>query len=109
MEQPNNNVCIVLCTCPDSVTAERLSREIVEGRLAACVNIIPGIQSVFRWEGKVQSESETLLVIKTVRGRYAELEASLQAAHPYDVPEILLIPVGAGLPAYLEWVSNETE
>lgn len=109
METGHHNACIVLCTCPDVVTAELLSGELVEARLAACVNIIPGIQSIFRWEGQVRSESETLLVIKTRTDRYSELETHLQKSHPYDVPEILMLPVGDGLASYLDWVSTESK
>ena len=108
METENNNVCIVLCTCPNDEAAERISSAIVEARLAACVNIVKAIQSVFRWDEKIQSENETLMIIKTVSSRYSELESMLQEVHPYDVPEILMIPVGAGSPPYLSWVMDET-
>ena len=108
MEPRDNKACIVLCTCPDAVTAELLSGELVEARLAACVNIVPEIQSVYRWDDEVQSDAETLMVIKTVTDRYDELEAHIKKSHPYDVPEILLIPVSGGLADYLDWVSSES-
>lgn len=104
----DSGVRVVLCTCPDEDTAFELARGLVEAGLAACVNILPEIRSVFRWQGEVQSEAETLMVIKTSDGRYAELESWLVSNHPYDVPEVLALPVGGGLGAYLDWVAEET-
>lgn len=97
---------VVLSTCPDPDTASRLARMLVEQRLAACVNLIPGLRSVYEWEGRIEEDAEVLLVIKTSRARYPELEARLTEAHPYEVPEILALDVTAGLPAYLAWLHD---
>ena len=100
---------MVLCTCPDPATAERLARGLVGGGLAACVNILPQIRSIYRWQGETQDDAEVLMVAKTTRSAYAGLEAWLAEEHPYDVPEVLALPVRAGAGAYLDWVVNETE
>ncbi len=99
---------VVLCTCPDAETARRLASEVVDRRLAACVNIVPGLTSVFYWEGGVQSESETLLVIKTTAAAYGALEARLVECHPYELPEVIAVPIVRGLPGFLEWIGEET-
>ncbi|MBK1734377.1 divalent-cation tolerance protein CutA [Halorhodospira abdelmalekii] len=99
---------VVLCTCPDQETARRLAGGAVEASLAACVNIVSGISSVFYWEGAVQEEAEWLLVIKTSDVAYSELESYLQANHPYDLPEIIACPIEKGLSGFLEWISAET-
>jgi len=95
---------IVLSTCPDGDSARRIANILVEGRLAACVNIVPGLRSVFRWEGKVEVADETLLVIKTRQEQYALLEAVLREHHPYELPEVLSVSIDTGLPAYLAWL-----
>lgn len=95
---------VVLCTFPDADTARRIAAELVERRLAACVNLLPGVESIYRWEGKIERSNEVLGVIKTAR--YADLEPVLQELHPYDVPEIIALSVTAGLPAYLEWLAK---
>jgi periplasmic divalent cation tolerance protein len=98
---------VVLCTCPDEPTADRISREVVLGHLAACVNRL-GVRSTYLWKGALQDEPEVLLVIKTVRTRYEELEMRLKALHPYEVPEIIALPVLAGSEPYLAWMAEET-
>lgn len=103
------DVLLVLTNVPDEATAHAIARKVVEGRLAACVNVLPPIRSVYRWEGKVEEANEVSLLIKTTQGRYAELESVIRTAHPYDVPEIIAFPVTAGLPAYLNWVVSETK
>jgi periplasmic divalent cation tolerance protein len=108
IEQGNNTACLVLCTCPDRETAQRLAEELVKARLAACVNVVGDVHSVFRWEGVVQDASEVLMIAKTSSDSYPALEAWLQDSHPYDVPEILMLPVGGGLESYLTWVNKET-
>jgi periplasmic divalent cation tolerance protein len=100
---------LVLTNVPDADVARRIARALVERRLAACVNILPGVQSVYQWQGAVEEASELSLLIKTTRARYAELEAALQALHPYEIPELVAIPVTAGLPACLAWVAIETK
>jgi periplasmic divalent cation tolerance protein len=98
-------VRIVLSTTPPE-RAGSLARSLVQERLAACVNVIPAIQSVYRWEGRVQDDQEALLVIKSVSGRVEELVSRLTELHPYDVPEALVLPVDGGSARYLEWVSE---
>ncbi|MFL9927410.1 divalent-cation tolerance protein CutA [Herbaspirillum lusitanum] len=102
-------VLLVFSNLPDQPLAETLARMLVEQGLAACVNILPPVQSIYRWQGKLEQASEVSLMIKTTQARYAELEAAIRAAHPYEVPEILAIPAGAGLPSYLQWVVDETK
>ncbi|WP_414691411.1 divalent-cation tolerance protein CutA [Noviherbaspirillum sp.] len=102
-------VLLVLTNVPDEAVARAISRLVVEQRLAACVNILPPVRSVYRWQGAVEEASELPLLIKTTRDRYADLEAAIKVAHPYDVPEIVAMPVSAGLPAYLNWVAAESK
>lgn len=97
---------IVLCTCPDTACAERLARGLVEQRLAACVNILPAIRSFYRWQGKVEQAEELQLLIKTTTATWPRVEQFIQQQHPYEVPEILAVDVGAGSPAYLEWLED---
>ncbi len=99
---------VVLCTCPDEASAERIAREVVSGRLAACVNRLGGVRSTYRWKDGLQDEPEVLLVIKTVSTRYEELEMRLKALHPYEVPEIIAVPILAGSERYLAWMAVET-
>jgi periplasmic divalent cation tolerance protein len=99
---------VVLCSCPDEPTAEHIARELVGARLAACVNRLGGVRSTYRWEGQVRDEPEVLLAIKTLRSRYGELEMRLKALHPYEVPEIIALPVVAGLGGYLAWIGAES-
>ena len=100
-------VLTVLCTCPDADTARRLAAGLVEARLAACVNILPGIRSIYRWQGATCDDGEVLMIAKTTALAFAGLERWLQANHPYDVPEVLALPVAAGSRAYLDWVASE--
>lgn len=104
----SSQALVVLCSCPDEAVADRISRELVTAQLAACVNRLPGMRSVYRWKGVLQDEPEVLLAIKTVRSRYEELEMRLKALHPYEVPEIIAIPVLAGAAPYLAWLAQET-
>jgi len=101
-------VLMLLCTCPDEATGERIARALVEERLAACVNCLPRVRSTYRWEGAVRQEEEVLLTVKTTRIQYPHLEMRLKALHPYEVPEIIAVPVVAGLAEYLSWVARET-
>lgn len=102
------SVVAVLCTCPDAATARRLAGGLVERRLAACVNVLPEIRSIYRWQGETCDDAEVLMIAKTTLGSYADLERWLLDNHPYDVPEVLAVPVAAGSPDYLGWVANET-
>ena len=97
---------VVFCTCPDPESAEALARRLVEAAQAACVNIVPGLRSVYLWQGRLESETEQLLIIKTRAEVYPELEKTINAHHPYQVPEVLSVPVDAGMPAYLAWLDS---
>jgi|SRR5690242_6855758 periplasmic divalent cation tolerance protein len=99
---------LVLTNVPERAVAERLAGMLVEKRLAACVNILAPCRSVYRWKGAVQHDEEHPMLIKTTRERYAALEQALRAGHPYELPEIIALPVAHGLAAYLEWVAAET-
>ena len=100
---------LVLTNLPDRAAAEKLADALVEKRVAACVNILAPCRSVYRWKGAVQREEEHPMLIKTTAERYPELEAAIRAGHPYELPEIIAVPIGRGLPAYLEWVVSETK
>jgi len=98
------NLLLVFCTCPDAPAADRIADSLVREGLAACVNQIPGLTSVYRWEGRIERDAETLLLIKTTDARFDALSARVRELHPYDLPEIVAVPVALGLPEYLEWV-----
>lgn len=99
---------LVFTNCPDEDTANAIALAVVEEKLAACVNILPRVQSVYRWQGAVESATEIPLLIKSTVEAYPALEAAIRARHPYEVPEIVAVPVERGLPAYLDWVAAET-
>ena len=99
---------VALCTAPDPETAESLAGGMVDNRLAACVNILPEIRSMYRWDNEVQRDSEVLMVIKTTRPGVDPLKQWLARHHPYDVPELLALPVEDGFSDYLGWVIQET-
>lgn len=99
---------VVLTTLPDGETAETLVRRLVDERLAACGNIVPGLVSLYWWQGAVQRASEVLVILKTVEGVVPALLKRLPVLHPYDVPEILVLPIETGHAPYLEWVARET-
>src|SRR5580698_5210339 len=95
---------IVLCTCADREQAERIAHRLVEQHLAACVNILPGVHSVYRWQGAVESAAEVLLLIKTSSARNLEVQSTVASLHSYEVPEFLVLPVLGGSNAYLAWL-----
>jgi len=99
---------VILSTCPDAQVAERLARALVEESLAACVNIVPGLRSIYRWNAVVQSDEEVLMIVKTTAGCLAAARERLVALHPYEVPEAIALPVTDGHHAYLEWVAAST-
>lgn len=99
---------LVLTNVPDRAVAERLADMLIEKRLAACVNILAPCRSVYRWKDAVQHDEEHPMLIKTTAERYAEMEKALRAGHPYELPEIIAVPVERGLAAYLDWVDAET-
>jgi periplasmic divalent cation tolerance protein len=96
---------VVLVTAPSAETAAAVARVLVEEGLAACGSVVPGLRSIYRWEGKVHDDAEALLVLKTERRMLEALKARLPALHPYQVPELLALPVEGGLAPYLEWIS----
>ena len=104
----STEVLVVLVTAPTAEVAAGLARALVEARLAACGNVVPGLRSIYRWEGRVHDESEALLVLKTTRDRFEALRDEVLRLHPYDVPEVLALPVEAGAARYLAWVAGET-
>jgi periplasmic divalent cation tolerance protein len=99
---------LVFTNLPDRASAEKLADALVEKRVAACVNILAPCRSVFRWKNDIQRDEEHPVLIKTTTERYGALEAAIRAAHPYELPEIIAVPVERGLPAYLDWVATET-
>ena len=99
---------LVVTNCPDEETANAIALAVVEAGLAACVNILPRVQSIYRWQGKIESATEIPLLIKSTAGLYPALQAAIVERHPYDVPEIIALPIARGLPAYLNWVAAET-
>lgn len=98
---------VVLVTAPDEATGRGLARSVVDERLAACVNVVPGIRSVFRWEGAVEEATEVLLILKTTAARVETLRARVVSLHPYEVPEFVVLAVDGGLDAYLAWIRTE--
>lgn len=100
---------MVITNVPDRATAERIADRLVAQGVAACVNILGGCTSIYHWEGKLNHTEEIPLLIKTTREAYPQLEAELRKQHPYELPEIIALPVGAGLPEYLNWVAQETK
>ena len=103
------NVLLVLTNLPDRAAAERLAGALIEKRVAACVNILAPCRSVYRWDGAVEHGEEHPLLVKTTAERYPAVEAAIRAAHPYELPEIIAVPIERGLPAYLAWVDAETK
>jgi len=99
---------IIYCTVPSDEVAERIAEDLVHGKCAACVNIIPGITSVYTWKGSVCRENELLLVIKTRESLYAAVRDRIMAFHPYEVPEIVSLNIADGNQAYLQWITDTT-
>ncbi len=107
MVQPND-VLLVFTNLPDRDAAESLANTLIEEKVAACVNILGTCTSVYRWQGAVENADEIPLLIKTTGARYAALEAVIRRLHPYELPEIIAVPLAQGLPGYLQWVADET-
>lgn len=99
---------VAYVTVPDKEVAKRIAAELVEAKLAACVNILPGVESVYWWEGKVETDPELLLKVKTRASLVPRLAAAVKATHPYDVPEVIAVPIVGGLPEYLSWLDDST-
>ncbi len=103
------NYVIVFCTCPnDATTAKKIATAVVTAKLAACVNIVANVNSVYPWQGVVKSCDETLLIIKTRQALYPKLEAEIRTLHPYELPEIVMVSLDNALPAYLNWIDEST-
>jgi periplasmic divalent cation tolerance protein len=98
---------VVLSTASSAAEAETIARQLVDERLAACVNVVTGVSSFYRWKGKIEKSPEWLLVIKSSRGRFEELRAALEKLHSYDVPEVIALPVVEGTKNYLHWMEGE--
>jgi periplasmic divalent cation tolerance protein len=109
MAETSSHAVIILVTAPDAETASAIGRALVEERLAACANVIPGLRSTFRWEGKVQEEAEVLMLVKARRADVQAISTRVRELHPYEVPEVVATDIVAGLDAYLEWIATETE
>jgi len=103
------NHIVTLCTVPDRETGERIAEALVQEQLAACVNLLPGVASMYRWQGKVEKAQECLLIIKTGVSRFDVLRRRIASLHPYKVPEIIALPIIHGDKAYLNWISESTK
>ena len=97
-------VLLALSTFPDQETARDISSELVTKKLAACANILPGVESIYRWREKIESGNETLVLFKLSEDRQSAFQEKLRSLHPYEVPEIIFVPISSGLPEYLRWV-----
>ena len=107
-ESATRSSILVLTTLPDQAQAEALARELLTARLAACIQIGATVQSLYHWRGKIETASEVPLAIKTRAGLYPRVEETIRRRHPYELPEIVAVPISCGLPAYLDWIAAET-
>ncbi len=105
---PKDQYLLVLCTFPNAEEARQIGTQLVELQVAACVNLLPQVESIYRWEGEIKDESEVLALIKTTVNNYAEIEARIRELHPYDTPEVIAVPVERGATSYLNWISEVT-
>ncbi len=101
-----DDIQIIFCTVPDPGIGQRIAVHLVECRLAACVNLLAGIKSVYRWKGEICTDSESLLMIKSRAADYTDVEDAIRRLHPYELPEIIAVPLSNGLPGYLDWVRS---
>ena len=97
---------LVLCTCPDQETAEELARILLNKKCAACINILPGVISLYTWENKIEKTQEHLLLIKSTRAQFSTIQEMIVQHHPYELPEIIAVPITDGLPDYLHWIDT---
>ena len=100
------NILLALSTFPDRETAQRISNQLVTEKFAACANILPGIESIYRWKEEIETGNETLVFFKLSEDRQSAFQEKLRSLHPYEVPEIIFVPVSTGLPEYLRWVTD---
>ena len=105
----NTKAILVLCTFPETESVKSVAETLVNEKLAACVNVIPGVQSIFRWQDKIDNANENILIIKTKDSLYDELEVRIKELHPYELPEIISVPIDKGLNKYLDWISESTK
>lgn len=103
-----DDLLVMMCTAPDAEVAARLGRDLVDKALVACVNIVPGLRSIYRWQGAVCDEPEVLMVIKTRKSKAEDVSAALRASHPYQTPEIIALPVVGSLDVYADWIRDST-
>ena len=99
---------LIMCTCPNQDTAQVIADQLVDQALAACVNILPGVTSVYQWQGKRETAQEHLLLIKSANEAYQQLEQAITELHPYELPEVIAVPITQGLDAYLGWIEQQT-
>ncbi|SFU77049.1 divalent cation tolerance protein [Nitrosomonas eutropha] len=104
----SSRILLILTNFPDEASARKLAKILVDQQLAACVNILQGCTSIYRWQGQIETASEIPVLIKTTRQRYQDVEQTIKSQHPYELPEIIAVPLDSGLPAYLQWIANET-
>jgi periplasmic divalent cation tolerance protein len=109
MEEISSRYRLVLSTCGDMQTAQNIARVLVESKLAACVNILPGLTSVYAWKGQIESDNEILLLIKTRTVCLAEVQKTIQKLHSYELPEIIDVPITGGLTEYLNWITQSVK
>jgi periplasmic divalent cation tolerance protein len=100
------NILLAISTFPDAETARQISDQLVTERIAACANILPSVESIYRWKDNIESGNETLVLFKLSENRQSAFQDKLRSLHPYDVPEIIFVPIAGGLPEYLQWVSD---
>ncbi|MBD3609936.1 MAG: divalent-cation tolerance protein CutA [Gammaproteobacteria bacterium] len=100
---------LIYCTCPDEECAENIARALVEAKLAACVNILPAIRSIYQWQGKLEDDPEVLLIIKSREERLPALQELIISLHPYELPEVIAVPITDGHPKYLQWIDDSVE
>ena len=105
-QRNSSEYCIVLCTCPDQGSATRIASMLVENKLAACVNIVPGLTSVYEWKGNIENAQEQLLIAKTKSTAFQAVANAILDIHPYELPEIISIPINNGLAGYLSWIDS---
>lgn len=101
-------ILLILTNFPDETSARKLAKILVEQRLAACVNILQGCTSIYRWQGQIETTGEIPVLIKTTREQYKAVEQIIKSQHPYELPEVIAVPLDNGSPAYLQWITNET-
>ncbi len=108
MDPAMPDTLLVYCTCPDEAAGKALATTLVQRGLAGCINVVPGLTSIYKWEGELKEGTEALLLIKTPAAQYPALEAAIRASHPYELPEIIAVSLDAGLPDYLAWLHSTT-